>query len=87
MYPPSVSRFAFESALTIVDPAIFSQVKKSPKFIPLLVYLHPPPTQPLVPSQADYWTQSLIDFYPKGLKNGTIFLPSIFRILRAECEL
>ena len=65
---------------------MFSRVKDSPEFIPLLVYLHPPPTQPLVSSQADFWTQSLIDFYPNGLKNG-MFFPPIFCTPRAEYEL
>ncbi|KAF9777831.1 hypothetical protein BJ322DRAFT_1114760 [Thelephora terrestris] len=52
--------------------SIFSRVKISPEFIPLLVYLHPPPTYSLTASQADYWTQSLVDYYPEASKHDVL---------------
>ena len=56
--------------LTISSLVTFSRVRKSPEFIPLLAYLLPRPARPFVPSQTDFWTQSLVDYYPEGLKNG-----------------
>ncbi|KAF9642838.1 hypothetical protein BDM02DRAFT_3192600 [Thelephora ganbajun] len=51
---------------------VFSKVKNSPEFIPLLVYLHPPPTHSLTSSQADYWIQSLVDYYPEAMKDDVL---------------
>ncbi|KAF9647381.1 hypothetical protein BDM02DRAFT_3129801 [Thelephora ganbajun] len=51
---------------------IFSRVKDAPDFIPLLVYLHLPPTHHLTHSQADYWTQSLVSYYPESLKDDVL---------------
>jgi len=47
--------------------SVFARVKESPKFIPLLVYLHPPPVDRPTDSQADILVNLLIDHYPEDL--------------------
>lgn len=62
-------------------------VKKSPQFIPLLVYLLPMPVYALTPAQADYWTKSLVDYYPEDLRAGVLFLlPFASNWLTANCR-
>ena len=42
----------------------------SPRFIPLLVYLHPPPVNHLTHAQADILVNLLLDYYPEDLKDS-----------------
>ena len=68
------------SFLPTIHQGVFFRAKLSPSFIPLLVYLHPPPTYSLTSSQADYWVQSLVAYYPEELKEGTlVFTPPYFQ--------
>lgn len=86
MYAPYDCLIHPEWLLTVPSLAMFSMVKESPEFIPLLVYLHAPPTFSFPSSQADYWTQALVDYYPEQLKNGVSAF-SALTVCHANCEL
>ena len=72
MYPSS---HHFVCSLINSSLVVFANVKKSLKFIPFLVYLHPLPTNQLVGVEADYWINLLIACYLEDLREGMPFSP------------
>lgn len=68
-----VSFCHLEATLTNHSLAVFASVRKSPKSIPLLVYLHPPlagqPTGVLANEVIDL----LVAYYPEDLREGMSF--------------
>ena len=57
-------------------PVILSRIKKSPAQIPFFAKLHKPTSErrvALTAGQEDYWVNSLLDYYPRNLRDGVFF--------------